>query len=278
MKNFVRAKMHRVRLIAGLALAALIIGVPQVRAQDDKEDYDAYTLRFETYWFYAKPSGTITSAGNNGTLDLQRDVQFDYYNTFAGKVDWKFTRKNHLYFIAIPFNQTKTVTLDRTVIFRGQTFNVNSVATGSLNNLALVPGYQYDFIRRKRISFGVQVQLDLFDINASLNAAAQVNNGVPQAATFSTANLRAPLPVAGPTFRFYFTPRLSVQANVLGMYFFGYGNFVSSAGTLGFKVTKNLAVRGGYQLGSRLNVNTETDRIGLSLTQKGALAGLEISF
>jgi hypothetical protein len=84
--------------------------------------------------------------------------------------------------------------------------------------------------------------------------------------------------VAGPEIRFYPARRFFVTANVLGMYFFGYGNFVSSQGTVGLKLTKNLALRGGYQLGSRFNINTKANRLGVSLTQKGAIAGLEISF
>ena len=93
--------------------------------------------------------------------------------------------------------------------------------------------------------------------------------------------MRAPIPVAGPNVRFYLLPsssRLYVTGQLLGMYFFGYGNFLSSQGTIGLKLTKNIALRGGYQLGSRLNVNTKSQRLGLSLTQKGALAGLELSF
>jgi hypothetical protein len=47
---------------------------------------------------------------------------------------------------------------------------------------------------------------------------------------------------------------------------------------LGVTVTKHLSVRGGYQLGTRLTVNTKTTRVGLYLTLKGAIAGLELSF
>ena len=42
--------------------------------------------------------------------------------------------------------------------------------------------------------------------------------------------------------------------------------------------TKNIAARNGYYLGSRLNVNTKAKQVGLNLTQKGALAGMEFSF
>ena len=64
------------------------------------------------------------------------------------------------------------------------------------------------------------------------------------------------------------------------MYFGAYGNFVSTADTIGWTLTKHLSINAGYQLGSRLVVtnNSSSDRIGLRLTQKGALAGAEFSF
>jgi hypothetical protein len=124
----------------------------------------------------------------------------------------------------------------------------------------------------------LQFQLNIFDVAGSFNTAAQVNNGVPQAAVFSSSTIRVPLPTAGPEICFYPAKRLFVTANVLGMYFFGYGDFVSSQGTGGFKFTKNIAARGGYYLGSRFNVNTKAKQVGLNLTQKGPVAGVEFSF
>ena len=57
------------------------------------------------------------------------------------------------------------------------------------------------------------------------------------------------------------------------MYFFGYGNFVSSAGDVGVTISKHFAVLAGYQLGSRLVVKGTIDRLGLRLVQKGAILG-----
>jgi hypothetical protein len=92
----------------------------------------------------------------------------------------------------------------------------------------------------------------------------------------------APIPVAGPDFRFYLTnsPRLFVEGQVNGMYFFGYGNFVSTADDIGLTITKHLSVNAGYQLGSRLVVKNDanSNRIGLRLTQSGAIVGLQASF
>ena len=92
----------------------------------------------------------------------------------------------------------------------------------------------------------------------------------------------APIPVAGPEFRLYLTnsPKLFVEGNVYGMYFGGYGNFVSTSDTLGLTVAKHLSINAGYQLGSRLVVNNSSsaNRIGVRLTRHGAIAGLELSF
>jgi len=150
-----------------------------------------------------------------------------------------------------------------------------------LETYAFTPGYQYDIIRRRRGYLGVVAQLDLFYIKGSITASAQTLNGIPHSAQASSSTIRAPLPVAGPEFRYYLLPgsrRLFVAGNVLGMYFFGYGNFISSYGTVGVALNRHLNFQGGYQLASRLDIKAKDNRIGLNLSQSGAVAGLEISF
>jgi hypothetical protein len=51
-----------------------------------------------------------------------------------------------------------------------------------------------------------------------------------------------------------------------------------AGGDLGFTLTKHITANAGYQLGTRLNVNVTSNRIGLDLTQKGPVVGLEFSF
>src|SRR5215813_13636111 len=208
-----------------LAALMLLASSPAAHATGDKdkdkdrEEYDAHTLRFELFWNYSQPTGHYQSQSNLGSrdiLDVHKDIGFNSYDTFLGKADWKFTHKNHLYFLATNFSQTKNVVLRRTITFQGKTYNVGATATGGLDSLFLCPGYQYDFIRRRALTIGVQVQLNLLEITGSMSALAQVNNGVPQPASFSSGRLRAPLPVAGPTVRWYFIPnssRVFVDAN-----------------------------------------------------------------
>jgi hypothetical protein len=145
----------------------------------------------------------------------------------------------------------------------------------------VAPGYQYDIIRRKRGHLGIALQIDLFNTTAKISAAAQVTgDGTNQAAVSASKSLLAPIPVAGPQFRFYLTgsPRVFIDADVYGMYLFGYGNFVSATGDIGVTLTKHITANAGYTLGTRLNVKGTSSRIGLDLAQKGPLVGLQFSF
>ena len=270
------------RLIFSLCLLCLITVVPKLSAQANDE-FDSYKVRLGGFWTYSNPSGTFQGSSDTGSVDVQEDLGFNSYSTFAGKLDWKFTHKNHLYVVGTAFNSDQQTVLKRTITFKGQTFEAGLTAHGSLNTPMYGFGYQYDIIRRRRGHLGLAAQINLFDSHASISTAAQTtSDGVQHPAMSASASLLAPIPVAGPEFRLYLTnsPRVFVEGNVYGMYFFGYGNFVSSAGTLGLTLSKHVSVNAGYQLGSRLlvNNNSSSDRIGLNLTQKGPHVGVEFSF
>jgi hypothetical protein len=266
--------------LLGMALFAGFLAGPYLRAQD-RDDFDTYKLRIDAGWYYSNPTGSIHGSNDTGSVDLQKDLGFESYPTFSGKVDWKFTRKNHFYVTIIPLNTSHETVLNRTFTFQGQTFNAGLTANSSLNTLAVAPGYEYDFIRRKRGHLGLALQFDLFNTTAKINVAAQVTgDGIHHDAVSASGSLLAPIPVAGPDFRFYLTnsPRVFVDGNVLGMYLFGYGNFVSTTVDVGVNLSRHFAILAGYQLGSHLVVNNAHDRVGLRLIQKGAVVGLQTSF
>jgi hypothetical protein len=249
----------------------------------DKEDFDNYHLRIDTGWYYSDPSGSLhgSASTDNASIDFNKDLGFNSYSTFSGKADWKFTRKNHLYVSVIPFNFQRQTVLNRTITFQGQTFTAGLTTNSSLDTLFVAPGYQYDIIRRRRGHLGIALQMDLFNTTGKISAAAQVTgDGVHHNAVSATGSLLAPIPVAGPELRYYVTdsPRVFIQGNVLGMYLFGYGSFVSTTGNIGVTLSKHFSVLGGYQLASHLVVKDDTDRIGLRFIQRGAVVGLETSF
>ncbi|MBV8864363.1 MAG: hypothetical protein JO210_03075 [Acidobacteriaceae bacterium] len=269
------------RWFAGLALS-IAIAAPSLHAQGN-DDFDIYKIRLSGFWFYSNPSGDFQGSGDTDRINIQKDLSFSSYSTFTGKLDWKFTRKNHFYLLGSSFNQSRQTVLTSVITFRGETYNVGVSTHAQLSAPLIAPGYQYDIIRRKRGHLGIGVQIDLFNASASLTAAAQVTGtGTQQNAVSGKESLLAPIPVAGPEFRLYLTnsPRLFVEGQVYGMYLFGYGNFVSTADNIGVTLVKHLSLNAGYQLGSRLVVNNKasSDRFGLRLTQKGPIAGLEWSF
>lgn len=276
-----RLRLRNTGLLAVLAVFTVLAAAPLLHAGDDSDDYDSYKLRVDGFWFYSTPSGNFQGSGSTDQIDINKDLSFDAYSTFAGLVDWKFTRKNHLTFAVSPFQQSRETVLKRTITFQGQVFEAGLTTNANLKANLYAPGYQYDIIRRKRGHLGVAVQLDLFDTKASLMASGQINGGMYHGAISGSGSLLAPIPVAGPQYRLYLTnsSRLFLEGNVYGMYLFGYGNFVSTADTLGLTLNKYMSVNAGYTLGSHLVVNdNSTTRIGVRLTQQGALAGMEFSF
>jgi len=275
-------RLRHAGFLAVLAIFTVIVAVPLLHAGDDSDAYDVYKLRVDGFWFYSNPSGNFQGSGSTDQIDINHDLGFNSYSTFAGLVDWKFTRKNHLTFAVSPFQQSRQTVLKRTITYQGQTFDVGLTTSANLKANLYAPGYQYDIIRRKRGHLGVAVQMDLFDTKASLMAQAQTTgDGTHHAAISGSGSLLAPIPVAGPQYRLYLTnsSRLFLEGDVYGMYLFGYGNFVSAADTLGLTINKYMSINAGYTLGSHLAVNdNSTTRIGVRLTQQGALAGLEFSF
>lgn len=269
------------RFVRGISLIALLLLLAFPLALRAQEEFDEYKIRFDTAWFYSNPTGYIRAQGDTVPVDFNKDLNFGSYSTFAGKVDWKFTHKNHFYVVLVPLWASKTTTLSRNIVWNGQPIHAGAVVQSYLHAFEVAPGYQYDIIRRKRGHLGIALQIDLFDSTAKISAAAQVTgDGTNQAAVSTSKSLLAPIPVAGPQFRIYLTdsPRVFIDGAVYGMYLFGYGNFVSATGDIGVTLTKHITANAGYQLGTRLNVKGTSSRIGLDLTQKGPLVGLEFSF
>ncbi|HVO60454.1 MAG TPA: hypothetical protein VMT53_05930 [Terriglobales bacterium] len=197
------------RLLLILRLSAMT--VPSLRAQRNAE-FDDYKVRIGGFWLLAYPGGSITDATSGDIIDLQKDFGFGSYSSFAGKFDWKFTHKNHFYVTGANFSHSRVATLKRTFVFQGHTFDVGVVTKADISAPLIAPGYQYDIIRRRRGNFGLAVQIDVFNSSASFFAAAQANNN--NQAVSAKKFLLAPIPVAGPAFRYDLTnsPRLFVEA------------------------------------------------------------------
>jgi hypothetical protein len=267
---------HAVRGTIAIALVG-VFAVPSLFAQETLSDPEGYKLRLRGEFWYADPSVSVAGSSAEVPISFDKTFGFDNYSTFNADIDWHFARKHHLFVAISPNQTTRTRVLQQNVTFRDKTFLAGSSSTGEIRNFAFAPGYRYDIIHRPRGHLGILVQIDLLDVKATITGRV-LQSGQTTVAT-SSGSIFVPLPVGGPDLRYYFLKnRLFVDANVKGMYFFGYGNFVSTQGRLGFNFGRHFSAVGGYQLGSHLAIHGTSSRLDVRQTQRGPIAGLEFNF
>jgi hypothetical protein len=258
-----------------IVVLSLFFALPPLCAQE-KNDVDPYKWRVDAMWWFSHPTGSFHASTNQVSWDLSKDFGFGSYSTFSGVADWHFKRKHHFILTISPLNSTKSASISRDITFQGVTYQAGATVSAQLDSLAISPGYQYDIFRKKQGYLALVVALNMLDTTGKLTGTGTLN-GVSATRTAS-GSVFAPLPVLGPKFRWYpihDSNRLSLEGAFTGMYFFGYGNFIYTAGSAQVKLHKNLALRGGYQLGTRFSIQGKNNNIGLRLTQTGPVAGLE---
>lgn len=262
-----------------LAVAMLVFfASSSLFAEDLKTDPEAYKFRVGGQFWYPTPTGSVSGTSSENSISFDRTLGFQSYSTFNAGLDWHFARKHHLFFLISPNKTTRGVVLNRTITFKGKTYEAGSSINSELRNYSFAPGYRYDIIHRQSGHLGILAQFSLLDIKATITGAA-VNPDGSTTITKSSGSVFAPLPVFGPEGRAYFARKhLYVDGNIKGMYFFGYGNFISTGASVGLRLGSHIDAVGGYQMGSRLVVNGTSSRLNVRLTQRGPTVGLEFSF
>ena len=153
--SFVKWLLRPTSLIFRLCVFCLVAVVPVLRAQSD-EEFDSYKLKLEGFWVYANPSGSLQSSVQTGMgpIDLQKDLGFNNYSTFMGKLDWKFTHKNHLYIAGEAFKSSRQTVLTRTITFQGQTFEAGLTTQSNLDAPMYVRQLNHVFCSAKQYDHG----------------------------------------------------------------------------------------------------------------------------
>jgi len=257
----------------------LLAAMATASAQDSGTEPGQYKWQVDATWWFSNPTGSVHGANSSGSFDLNSDFGFGSYSTFSGKVDWHFKRKHHLTLRLAPVTSERTRAITRQIEFQGVTYDVGTQVTADINTFSAAPGYQYDFIRRDRGYLGGAVQINLVNTTSSLKGVGTIN-GVTGERTAS-GSIFAPLPIIGPIGRWYplhDSDRLAFDGYVQGMYFFGYGDFISARGLVLVKFHPHWNFIAGYEMGTDLSIHGSTDNIGLRLTQKGPVAGIEGSW
>jgi hypothetical protein len=134
-------------------LGLLLLSIPSaLRAGEEEFDHARWKLQLNGW--VSSPTGYFNGKNGNGYFDVQRDFGFGNYVTFAGRVDWRFKRKHHLFFVTTPVISSRTTTVTRTITWQGQTYDVGAQVNAKIDSLFFTPGYQYDFFRLRQFWLG----------------------------------------------------------------------------------------------------------------------------
>jgi hypothetical protein len=151
-------------------------------------------------------TGALTRI-TGGAVDFVREFAIEDRTFTEFRIVAKPGRKHKIRFSYVPIRYDEEATLQRTIAFGGQTFNVGVPATADLQWDLLRVGYEYDVVARDRGFFGIIAELKHNRVSADL-AAAGVGSESYEA--------RAPVPTVGVIGRGYPHRNVSITAEFTG--------------------------------------------------------------
>lgn len=249
----------QIRLVAVALLAALLISSrvdAQFRVADPASGENFHVELGLMFW---KPSpGILIQTGALATLgepsvDFVREfgIEDKRFTEFRGVI--KTGRKHRLRVSRVSMDYNESTTLQRTIVFGGQTFPVSLPATADLSWQLWRFGYEHDFVAGDRGVIGIITEIKYNKVSALMSAA-----GFGEELTEVTA----PIPTLGAIARVYPHKHFSVTAEFTGFKMLGFiGNWIRDGlsddefeakmydfdvyGTLNFG--RFAAVQGGYR-------------------------------
>ncbi|MBV9268504.1 MAG: hypothetical protein JO061_20215, partial [Acidobacteriaceae bacterium] len=185
--------------------------------------------------------GTVHSGGTQINLISDLNLQ-QQQSTFTGGLVIKPGRKHRIIVDGTPFSASGLNTIQRTITYHGQTYNVNETVKSAVDLNDLFVGYQYDVISRPAGHLGFQVGGAYLDGTGTLNSV--------QLATTSTASQTIGLPLAGTEMRVFPLPNhhwIDFDGGVRGMAFGSYGHYFEGWVSGGVWFFNHIALQAGYR-------------------------------
>jgi len=185
-------------------------------------------------------AGTIQA---NGTpVDLIHDLGAAQQKpTFYGRLVLKPRQKQRIVIEGSPVSIDGFNTVQRSVVYRGQTFNVSETLRSSAEFNYFFAGYQYDVLSGRSGHLG-------FSAGGAYMGATGAINAI-QSGTSASKTQTLGLPLAGMEFRVFPVRRrsiLEVEGGLRGMAFGSYGHFVEGSLSGGVRLGP-MALLAGYR-------------------------------
>lgn len=227
------------------AIAATVAG--NATAQTLRPPFEDSTIRFEAdYW---RPELTAqVRIGEIGTLlDLKDDLGVVDDDTFRVGATIRFSDRSRLHVSYTPLKYSGDKRLERTVIFDGKTYSVNTQVQSSLDGSYFAADYRFGLIRSEGLELDGLVGVKYADVDALV-----VSVDIGQRAL---ASLKAPVPIVGAVARINTGP-VGFSGEFSGLTIGSRGSLyeldIKARAFLG----RNLAAHAGYR---RLHVRVDHD-------------------
>ncbi len=204
------------------------------------------------------------------SIDLVTDLGVKQRQpTFYGRLVIKPARKHRIVLEGTPVRLEGANTINRTIVYRGQTFTVGEALASSADVNYFFGGYQYDAISRPAGHLGFSIG------GAYLNATGTIR-GV-QTGLSATKSETVGLPLAGAEGRVFVLPNrklLEFDGGIRGMGFGSYGHYVEGTvnGGIGFGP---LTFQAGYRAESVDLHSSSNDGNGVDVRLRGPIFSVQ---
>jgi hypothetical protein len=204
---------HTGRLMASLAALLLLPGVAsaQYSAPDSTQGAvgEKYHVEFSGSFWNPTVFGVVSSEQFRqlgSDIDVVKDLGFKPTRFGDMRIVLRPSKKSRFRVQYTPIRYEATSSLQRSIVFNGQRFDVALPIQSAVEWKVWRFGYEYDFLYLPRGFVGVLLEARYTQFTAELNSAINTE--------FTSA--RAPLPALGVVGRGYVLPNLAINFEVTG--------------------------------------------------------------
>jgi hypothetical protein len=220
------SSVSRAAIVFALAQAATLLAAGPLSRGEGPEDFRVELTG--SVWL-VHTGGAIQSGGT--PVDLVSDLGVGQQKpTFFGRLVLKPGRKQRIVVEGSPIRLDGNNIVQRTVVYRGQTFNASDTLSSSAELNYLFAGYQYDVLSGRSGHLGFSVG------GAYLGAVGSINARLAGTSASRTETFGVPL--AGAEFRIFPVPHhqiFEIEGGLRGMAFGSYGHFVEGNASAGVR-------------------------------------------
>ncbi|MGN6452213.1 MAG: hypothetical protein ACTHL7_03960 [Steroidobacteraceae bacterium] len=208
--RYLAAALQRRAPVLALGLGLILAGAVQAGPLDDTFDLSlgAFILSTKTT-VRADGSPAPGAPVEIGTpIDVERELGIADRTSFRLDGYWRFSKRHKLRVMYFDESRSGDKTITDEIVFRGQTYPVNTQISTRFDTMVAELAYEYAFLKGEH--YELAASLGIHDLTFKLQlAAAGANTNVQQSAR---ADVDGPLPVLGVHYVWEFYPRWSLDA------------------------------------------------------------------